>query len=137
MKKWAYTEKDTHIPPYLVSIEDNDSYYLVRFKGPMGRNALEANRSKMTAVIEKFDLYGKNILCDFEDVTEADTATVAALVSRLHEARPRRHKIVFFNVPERLKIFMDVTHVTPYFQISGTFEEAQRTILDPTKENKT
>ena len=124
MKQWVFSEKDTEAPSYLNAVEEHEDYFLVRLKGAMGKDSLERNRPKMTAMIKKFDLYSKNVLCDFKQVTEADTATVASLVSRLADFKLRKNTLIFFNVPERLKVFMDVTKVAPYFRIYGTLEEA-------------
>ena len=128
MKQWVFSEKDAEAPSYLSAIEEHEDYFLVQFKGGMGKESLELNRAKMTAVIKELDLYSKNILCDFSKVVEADTATVAALVSRLADFKLRKNTMVFFNVPERLRIFMDITKVLPYFRVCGTLEEALKTI---------
>ncbi len=131
MKKMVFSDNDASVPPYLGTIEDHGNYFLVHLKGSMDMKSLEANRSKMTAVIKKFDLYSKNLLCSFQKVTRTDTATVAALISRLSDFGVKKsNQLIFFNIPDELKTYMEVTKVLPYFRVCGTLEDALKAIAD-------
>jgi ABC-type transporter Mla MlaB component len=123
-----FTKPATGFPSYLEAVEDHGSYFVVIFKADMSKRALEKDRGQMSSVIEKYDLYSKHILCDFSRVRAVDTATVAALVSRVADAKARNNLIVFYGVTKHLQIFMDVTRVAPYFKICTTQEEALRLI---------
>ena len=113
-------------PAYLESIEDHDNFFLVRVKGQLGTHALEQGGDKMTAVINRVNLYSKSILCDFSGVTDSDTAMLAALIKRLADFRKTgSNKMVFFNIRGELRELFEIAHLAKLFLICQTREEAE------------
>jgi len=104
-------------PVYLDTIEDKGDVFLVRLKGDVDMEVLASNRDKMTAVINVMNLYTKNILLDFKKVTHTDSATVAALLSRLIDIEKTKHRIGLFNIPDQLRQLIDVLKVQHNFLI--------------------
>ncbi len=128
MKKSVQTSQNSALPTYLASVDEHENYFIVHLKGSMDRQSLEANRSKMSDAIRKLDLYSKNLLCDFGEVTKVDTTTVAALVSRFSDFKSGKHKMIFFNLSDELKSYMDIVKVLPYFSIRENLEDALKVL---------
>ncbi len=113
-------------PAFLQAVEDHGSFFMVRLKGDLDTRALEGNHDKMTAVIEEHGLYTRSVLCDFGEVTDSDTATVAALIERFAEFRKAAsgRKLIFFNIRGELKEIFEITHLAEIFTICENEQQA-------------
>jgi anti-anti-sigma factor len=117
--------KKSECVDYLKSIEDHGRFFIVYLKGDMYTPTIEKNDDKLSAIIEKVDLYRKCILCDFSEVQSTDTATAAVLIKRLSDFRGRGgKKLIFYNIPENLKHILKIAKLQDLFQISETREDA-------------
>lgn len=112
-------------PDFLQIIEEHDRFFIIRLKGEISTPALEANREKMTALLDEHKLYRKNILCDFKSVTDSDTATLAVLINRFSELKKLSgNKLVLFNIHEELKELVGIAHLEELFLIRPSEAEA-------------
>lgn len=123
LKKFEFSKSES--VDYLEGIEDHGRFFIVYLKGDMHTPTIEKNDDKMTAIIEKVDLYRKCILCDFSKVESTDTATAAVLIKRLSDFRGRGgKKLIFYNIPENLKHIIKIAKLQELFHISETREQA-------------
>jgi len=111
-------KKNNITPPvYLDTIEDKGEVFLVRLKGALDMDVLGGNREKMTAVIEAMNLYTKNVLVDFKNVTRTDSATVAALLGRFLDIKKTKKRIALFNIPDEFRKRIEILKVDHNFLI--------------------
>lgn len=112
-------------PAMLKSLEDHGQFFIIRVQGAIDTNALEENRDKMDAVLDGYEIYKKQLAVDFSEVSRADTATLAVLISRL--AVRKKHggkKLVFFGVHHTLRNLFEIAHLEEIFTIRETEKEA-------------
>jgi len=128
MSETVFDPNDPTTPGFLEKIETHDSYFILRFKGELDMASIAKNRPKMDKVIKQFDLFSKHVLCDFGHATYGDTATVAAMITRLAELNKRQNKLVFFNVPTSLESIIEISKVGQLFAICKTEQEALDTL---------
>jgi len=111
-------------PNYLDTIEDLGHLFLLRLNGPLDTAALERERDKMTTVINKFELYSKDVIIDFTHVTSTDSATIGSIIDRFNLIDNWQNKIGLFNIPEHMKNLIDILRVTKDFIIYDNEETA-------------
>ena len=102
-------------PKYLDSVEDLGHLFLLRLNGSLDTAAIERERDKMTAIINKFELYSKNVIIDFTHVTSTDSATIGSLIDRFNLIENWEHKVGLFNIPEHMKNLIDILRVSGNF----------------------
>ena len=128
MKKLEIKEKDR--PPFLEAIEDHPGFFIIRIGGDVDTQALEHNMEKMHRVFEDNKIFRKPVLCDFGNVAHSDSATLGAIVYRFSEFRKRGgEKLVLFNVHGELRSLLEISHLTEFFTICDTQEEAEAALL--------
>lgn len=115
-------------PAFLKAIEEHENFFLFRLQGDIDTHALETNREKMEEVLEEFKICSKNILCDFQLVNNSDTATLAVLISRIKELREDGHKLVFFNVPQKMLNLFEIAHLDEIFTVCSSQAEAEKAL---------
>ncbi len=112
-------------PHYLRAVEDHGDFFIIRLQGDVNTHALEHGGKKMAALIEKNNVYSKPTLCDFEFVTDSDTATLAVLIKGFLEFRKHGgQKLVFFNIPGELRSLFEIAHLAEFFRVCESQDEA-------------
>ncbi len=101
----VFKSNDGKAMPYIKGIEVEGETAIVHFQGEINSNTIpiiKNNCCKKT----KLD---KNILIDFKEVTQIDSATLAFLVEIIKELREKNRKMAMLNISDKQQKLMEVT----------------------------
>lgn len=68
------------------------------------------------------------IVLNFTNVTDVDFGTIGELINAFKHVRNRGGRLVLMNLPERVRILLDVAKLMPIFEVS---DSKQAAIVNP------
>lgn len=130
MLKEFFCARNSKTLLFVKSIEDRENLQIVRLKGVIDASTIPEIEKRMWDNRDKRGLFNKDILLDFKDVTDIDSATVAVLVRALTEIKHKDHTLAVINVTAKLKTMFEITKVEKLFSVFDSEKEAIRCLKE-------
>lgn len=105
--KRIFKNCDGRTLPYIKGVEVEGETAIIRLKGEINATTIPIIKDNCCNK-KKLD---KNILLDYEEVTQIDSATLASLVLQLKELGEKHRKLAILNMPDMLQKFLDITNL--------------------------
>lgn len=100
---------------YIKEIRDADNLVIIRLRGAVDSDTIPMIEQNIAA--RGIKLIDKNILVDFNEVTHVDSATLAALVTNLNNAKKHHKKMGIINIHQDLAYYLDIERIKSLFNI--------------------
>ena len=97
--------------PFIASVDERPSVRVIRLKGAIVKDTIPQMEKLREQLCRQKDFERKNIILDAADVTDFDSATVAALLLWMKEMKEESHRLAFINVSEKMKGMAEVFQV--------------------------
>jgi anti-anti-sigma factor len=109
---------------HIGKMEFRDGVTIVRLQGNITFDTLHGIRHEHEQRFKGIKV--KNIIADFKNISEIDTAAIVALVDRLKEMRSEYSKgaIGLINLPPKLRTLLEISKTKELFTEYGSEEEA-------------
>ena len=120
-----FKNNDGKVMSYVNGIEVEGETAIVRFKGEINASTIPIIKSNCC----KDAKLDKNILIDFKEVTQIDSATLAFLVEIIKELRGKNRKMAMLNVSDKQQKLIEVTKLDGLFD-SYNNEDAALSFLN-------
>lgn len=108
--------------PYVLEVRDTENLITIRLQGPIDKVTVPVVcvdfRGKLKSYLDK------NILLDFSDVTDVDSATVANLIFLLNQLQQNHRKLGVIHAGSELENFIEIDKVKSLIHVYGSEEEA-------------
>ena len=118
--KNIFKNKNGMTMPYVSGIEVEGETAIVHFKGEINANTIPIIKNNCCKKA-KLD---KNILIDFSEVTQIDSATLGFLVEIIKELGEKNRKMAILNVSDKQKKLIEVTKLDELLDSFDTEEDA-------------
>lgn len=103
-----FKKEDGTCIDYIKVVEVEGETAIIRLQGEINAYTIPIIRKNCCCTKKKFDM---NILFDYEEVTQIDSATLASLVLSFKELGDKNRKMAIVNMPDTLKKFIDLTRL--------------------------
>ena len=106
------------------SIEELEHLSIVRLKGNIDAEIIPFIEQRIQYNRKRGSKIDKNVLIDYSQVDEVDTATIAFHLVRLKEYEERGYRIGFIHISNKLRVLLEMFNQLATFKIYTSESEA-------------
>ncbi|MFT5207932.1 MAG: anti-anti-sigma factor [Candidatus Omnitrophota bacterium] len=114
---------------FSVHLEERDNFYILHMKGAIVSSTLGELRHQVDVIAKEHNIFnrgGLKIIIDYAEVSDVDSATVANVIKRLDRLHDLGHNVAFVNLPEEMKVLIQMYKVESLFQIHTDIDTAMQ-----------